>query len=90
MEEEPISFEEPVGIVEHYYPKAQAAVVRVQRGELHKGDQIHIVGAHDDVVEAVERIELDHEPVDIAREGQIVGVFTRARVHENDQVFLVH
>ncbi|MES2155730.1 MAG: EF-Tu/IF-2/RF-3 family GTPase [bacterium] len=79
--------QKPLGKVEHYYPKAHAAVVRVEHGSLCVGDQIHIAGAGDDFWEEVTSLEMDHKPVQKAHTGEAVGLLVEHRVHEGAEVF---
>lgn len=81
--------EEPVGVVEHFYPKVSVAVVKVEHGTLHRGDRIRIVGHGVDLEETIRSLEKDHEPIEEAHEGEEVGVWVVARVHEKDKVFLI-
>lgn len=80
--------EKPVGKVEHYYPKVQAAAVRLSK-KVKLGDEVHIVGHGDDVREEVTSLQLDHEPIQEGQPGQSVGLWVKDRVHEGDDVLLV-
>lgn len=80
--------EKPVGKVEHYYPKAQAAAVRLTK-KVKLGDEVHIVGHGDDVREEVTSLQLDREPIEEGQPGQSVGLWVKDRVHEGDDVLLV-
>lgn len=82
--------EEWIGTIEHYYPKAQAAVLRVDRGEVRVGDQIRIVGHGVDLTEEVTSLQMDHRPIEEAHAGERVGLGVPQRVHEKDSVYLVH
>src|SRR5690349_21702559 len=75
--------EKPVGKVEHYYPKVQAAAVRLSK-KVKVGDQVHIVGHGDDFKEKVTSLQLDHEPIQEGQPGQSVGLWVKERVHEGD------
>ncbi|HLE47430.1 MAG TPA: hypothetical protein VI818_03960 [Candidatus Thermoplasmatota archaeon] len=81
--------EEPLGVVRHYYPRVHAAVVEIQHGTVREGDTIRIVGHGHDLVEPVRSLELDHERVPAAAEGDTVGILIDAAVKENDEVFLL-
>jgi putative protease len=81
--------ERKVGKVTHYYPRVHAAVVSMENGRIKKGDTVHIKGMHDDLVERVSSLELDHEPIEEARAGQSIGLEVVAPVHEGADVFLV-
>lgn len=84
----PAKGEKPVGKVEHYYPKAQAAAVGLT-GDLKVGDDIHIVGHGDDVRTKVKSLQLDHEPIAAGHAGQHIGVGLAKKVHEGDDVLVV-
>jgi translation elongation factor EF-1alpha len=80
--------EKPVGKVEHYYPKVNAAAVKLTR-KVKVGDQVHIVGHGDDFTEEVTSLQLDHRPIREGQPGQSVGLWVKDRVHEGDDVLLV-
>lgn len=82
--------EERIGTIEHYYPKVHAAVVKIEQGDLHVGDTLHIVGHGVDVRERVSSLQLDHRPVSEAHEGDRVGCLISYRVADKADVFLVH
>ena len=79
----------PIGVVEHYYPKAHVAVVNVQHGTLHRGDRIHIAGHGVELEDVVRSIEVDHKPIREAHEGQHVGILVSGPVREKAEVFLL-
>ncbi|MFA5944744.1 MAG: hypothetical protein WC876_09790 [Candidatus Thermoplasmatota archaeon] len=80
--------EKPAGKVEHYYPKVQAAAVRLTK-KVKLGDQVHIVGHGDDFKEKVTSLQVDREPIQEGKPGQSVGLWVKERVHEGDDVLLV-
>lgn len=80
--------EKHVGTVEHYYPKVQAAAVKLD-GDLKVGDTIHIQGHSDDYTEKVTSMQLDHAPVAEGHAGQSVGVGVPVKVHEHSEVLKV-
>ncbi|MBW2493998.1 MAG: hypothetical protein JRE43_04540, partial [Deltaproteobacteria bacterium] len=75
-----------VGTVTHYFPRVDAAVVAVGPGELHTGDTVHFRGHTTDFYQTLDRLEIDHQPVDVAKPGQQVGVHVSHRVREGDHV----
>ena len=75
-----------MGVVTHYFPHVDAAVVQVESGEIRVGDTLQFRGHTTDFQQRVDRIELDHQPIEVARVGQIVGVHVNERVREHDQV----
>ncbi len=79
--------EEKIGKVTHYYSKLGVAAVELQHGKLRKGDKIHIHGHTTDLEQSVDSMELDHQPIVEASEGQNVGVRVHEHVRENDDVY---
>ncbi|MCA1818712.1 MAG: hypothetical protein LC620_01445 [Halobacteriales archaeon] len=77
--------EKHVGTVEHYYPKVQAAAVKLD-ADLKVGDTIHIQGHSDDRTQKVTSMQLDHEPIAEAHRGESVGIQVPVKVHEHSEV----
>ena len=75
-----------MGKVTHYFDHVGAAIIQVETGEIRLGDRLHITGSTTDLHQLVSRIELDHEPVPVARAGQVVGIGVSDRVREHDLV----
>jgi translation elongation factor EF-1alpha len=75
-----------VGVVTHYYPRVDAAVVTVGPGTLHTGDTVHFRGHTTDFYQTLDRLEFDHQPIEVAKPGQQVGVHVSHRVREGDVV----
>ena len=75
-----------IGVVTHYFPRVNAAVIAVRTGALRKGDTIHVRGHTTDFYQRVDRIEIDRQPIETASPGQSVGVHVTQRVREGDTV----
>ena len=82
--------EKKIGSVTHYYNHLHVATVMITDGELHVGDMIHIEGHTSDFTQKIGSMELDHESVEIAKPGDIVGIATDQYVREHDNVYIVH
>src|SRR3990167_6537064 len=78
---------EEIGIVTHYFPHVEAAVVKLTKGPLSVGDTIVIKGHTTDFKEKVGSLQLDHAPVDSASVGQEIGLKVKTRVREHDAVY---
>lgn len=74
-----------VGKVVHFYPKISVAVVELS-GELKVGDRISIEGPNGKVEQTVSSMQIEHQPVAVARPSQSVGLKVDGRVHEKDVV----
>jgi len=81
--------EEKVGVVEHFFTKISVAAIKITDGELKVGDTIHIVGATTDFKQKVDSMQINKQPVEIARPGDEVGIKVVERVRENDIVYKV-
>jgi putative protease len=76
-----------LGRVVHSFPRAGAALVAVEDGELRVGDVLHFRGHTTDFCQRVERLELEGGPAQRAGAGQRAGVAVSRRVREHDLVF---
>jgi translation elongation factor EF-1alpha len=82
--------EKKIGDVTHYYNNLHVATVKITDGELHVGDMIHVEGHTSDFTQKIKSMELDHAPVEVAKEGDIVGIEIKEYVREHDNVYIVH
>jgi putative protease len=78
-----------IGVVTHFYPHVEAGIVAIESGELRVGDTVHFRGHTTDYYQRVDRIEVDHRPVEVAHAGETVGVHVSQRVREGDTVSVV-
>jgi len=80
--------EKPIGTVTHYFGKVSVGIVELS-APLSVGDAIHIKGAHDDFTQTVDSIQIEHEAVESAKSGDVVGIRVVQKVHPHDKVFLL-
>lgn len=80
---------EEVGVVTHYFPRVEAAVVKLTKGSLQQGDMIIIKGHTTDFQEKVDSLQLDHVSVTSASIGQEIGLKVKSKVREHDAVYRV-
>ena len=76
-----------MGSVLHYYAHVGAAIVQIDSGEIRVGDTLHFRGHTTDFYQPVDRVEVEHSPVERAGTGQTVGIQVSQRVREHDEVF---
>jgi len=81
--------EQKVGVVTHYFGKIGVAVLVITEGELAIGDRIHVKGRTSDFTQTVDSMQVEHEPVEVARKGDEVALKTADYVRENDAVHKV-
>ena len=80
---------EEVGVITHYFPKVDAAVVKLTKAGLSIGDKIVIKGHTSDFKEKVDSIQLDHEPIQKAEKNMEIGLKVKAKVREHDVVYKI-
>ena len=81
--------ESKVGHVKEYFAKVGVAGIEITEGLLSVGETIHIKGHTTDLTQQVDSIQLEHQPLQQAMPGQLVGIKVRERVRPHDQVFKV-
>jgi translation elongation factor EF-1alpha len=80
--------EELIGKITHYFSKIEVGIVELSK-ELKTGDTIHIKGSSTDFEQKVDSIQIEHEQVDKAKKGDVVGLKVKEKVREGDEVFKV-
>lgn len=81
--------ERKVGTVTHYYNHIHVAGVTITDGELRKGDTIRVRGHTSDFEQKVESMQIDHEPVEVAKPGDQIGLSVVEHAREHDTVYTV-
>lgn len=79
---------EEIGKVTHFFGKIQVAAIKLS-SVLRVGDKIAIIGAHTDLEQGVDSIQLDKKQIDEAEPGQEVAIKVSDRVRENDLVYKI-
>jgi len=78
-----------VGYVKEYFAKVGVAAIEITEGHLAVGDTIHIKGHTTEMTQRVDSIQLEHQSLERAEPGQVIGIKVRERVRPHDQVFRV-
>ena len=73
----------------HYYSHLGVAIVQINNGSLKTGDRIHIQGHTTDFTQPVESMELEHQRIDQAATGQVVGLRVKDEARVHDIVYLI-
>jgi translation initiation factor IF-2 len=81
--------EDQIGVVVNFYAKPGVAAVDVVKGTIKKGDLLKYKGSTTDFTEEVTRIEIENQPVEEAKAGDLVGMKVSAKVRKNDKVYKV-
>jgi len=83
------TIKEPVvGVVTHYFPHVNAAVVLMKK-ELTVGDTVRIKGHTTDFTQQAASIQIDRQPITTAKKGQEIGLMVNSRVRQHDKVYKI-
>ncbi len=77
----------PIAEVTHYFPHVNAAVLKIKTGEIRIGDELLFKGHTTGFKQKVASMQIDHQPVMIAKKGDDFGVGVKSRVRAGDLVF---
>ncbi len=78
-----------IGKVTHYYDKIGVAVVELDSG-LSNGDKIKFVRGGEDMFEQeVKSMQIEHDKIDSAKKGDVVGLKVDQEVKEDAEVYKI-
>jgi len=81
--------EELIGQITHYFGKIKVAIVEITKKDLKAGDTIHIKGSSTDFEQPVKSMQVEHEQVDKAKKGDIIGLKIKDKAREGDEVYKI-
>jgi putative protease len=81
--------EDQVGVVANFYAKVGVVAIQVTSGSIKKGDVLKYKGHTTDFTAEVTGMEIDRQPIEEAKTGDLVGVKVKERVREKDKVYKV-
>ena len=81
--------EKEIGFVEHWFGHIMVAGIKITSGPLKVGDTIHIKGHTSDFTLKVESMQMDHGPIEEAKNGDDIGIVVSEHAREHDKVYLV-
>mgnify|MGYP001591397321 CR=1 FL=1 len=79
--------EKLIGKITHYYNSIGVAIIELT-DSLKVGDTIQIKGKNTDFEQTVDSMQIEHEPIESAKKGDVIGIKTSQKVKEGDEVFL--
>ena len=77
--------ERTIGRVTHYFGHLGVAAVALT-DPLRVGDKIHVVGHTTDASMTVDRMQIEHQDVQVANPGDDVAVHVAEKVREHDEI----
>ncbi len=81
--------EKLIGRITHYFSHLSVCAIELTDGELKVGDTIHISGKNTDFIQTVDSMQIEHQDINQAERGKVVGVKVKEKVRKHDQVFWV-
>ena len=81
--------EEEIGHITHYFSKVNVGILEMTKGKLRIGDTIHIKGHTTDFYQNINSMQVDHNSVESAESGDLIGLKVENQVREKDLVFKV-
>ena len=81
--------EEQVAVIVKFFAKPSVAALEVTNGSIKKGDLLRYRGHTTDFTEEVTSMEIDNQPLEEAKVGDLIGIKVKERVRENDKVYKV-
>jgi hypothetical protein len=77
---------QPIGEVTHYFDRIGVAVIHLWDG-LATGDWVQIYGSMTNLVQQVESMQIDHQPIDEAFADQEIAMQVIDQVRKGDWVY---
>ncbi len=77
--------EKLIGKITHFYSNLGVAIIELL-DSLAVGDRIKIKGATSDFEQDVDSMQIDREPIEKAKKGDIIGLKVGEKVREGDEV----
>lgn len=76
----------PIGKVTHYYDQIRVVVIRFS-APVRKGDVILIEGGDNSFSQKIVSMEKDHEKIDRAQKGHVVGIKVKQKARDGYRVY---
>lgn len=80
--------EKEIGKITHYFDRIGVGIVELT-DDLKVGETIHIKGNTTDFTQTVGSIEIEHQAIEEAKKGDVVGLKVEERVREGDKVYKI-
>jgi putative protease len=81
--------EQQIGVVVKFFSKPSVAAIQVTSGSIKAGDILKYKGHTTDFTDPVASIQMDNQPIEEAKVGNLVGIKVKERVREGDKVYKV-
>jgi len=81
--------EKEIGVVTHYFTHIGVATLKITSDSLNVGDMIHIKGHTSDFQQKIESMQVEHQQVQTAKVGDVIGLKVIEHAREDDKVYKV-
>ena len=81
--------EKEIGYVSDYFRKISVAAVEMTSGVVTVGDTIRFKGHTTDFKSKIDSMQIEHEPVTEAKQGDSIGVKVSEVVRKGDKVYKI-
>lgn len=78
--------EKELGVVSHYYTKLKVAIIKL-KDVLNVDDEIHVLGHTSDFKQKVDSMQIEHDKIESAKKGKVIGLKVKKHVREGDTVY---
>jgi hypothetical protein len=76
-----------IGEITHFFSRIQVVVIKMTKGRLSVGDEIHIMGRGTDFTQKVESLQIESIDVKTAHQGQLVGLKVKKATKVGSKVY---
>ncbi|OIN95893.1 hypothetical protein AUJ66_08015 [Candidatus Desantisbacteria bacterium CG1_02_38_46] len=81
--------EKEIGVVTHYFTHISVAAIKITSDSLSVGDTIHIKGHTSDFNQKVDSMQIEHQSIQTANVGDVIGLRVTEHAREDDKVYKV-
>jgi translation elongation factor EF-1alpha len=81
--------EEKIGYLSNFFNKISVAAVEITDGTVSVGDTLHFKGHSTDFKSEVVSMQIEHEPVTEAKQGDSIGLKVSEKVRKKTKVYKI-
>jgi len=78
-----------IGKIIHYYDHIEVGIIELNKGALEVGSIIKIKGTTTDFEQNVKSMQIEHEQINKAKKGDVIGLKVKDKTREGDLVYKV-
>ncbi|MFH1825184.1 MAG: translation elongation factor-like protein [Candidatus Firestonebacteria bacterium] len=81
--------EKEIGRITHYFKNIGVSAIEITKDGLSVGDEIKIKGTTTDFIQKVEAMQIEHNIIQSAKKGDVIGIKVKDRVRPHDKVYKI-